>query len=184
MTTHHRLSPGFPIAPRSVGRLGIRRPVSWTARPVAPGRASLAELGAMFDPDDVLWSLSRWGWTMVAYGDRHAPDPLVAYYQMDDYVDVFATRGLAWCGAYRARIWPDQDPVSSASPGPKSATCTPSYGGCSTCAPLNAAGPTMTSLPGCARCYPIPPNAATPSARPNSHTKTLHSPPDSHHTPK
>jgi hypothetical protein len=87
-----------------------------TAGPVAPGRKSLAELGSLTDSDELLSLLPRWGWTMVAYGDRHNPDVLVAYYRMDEsapgaYVDVFVTRGAGQCGGYRARIWPHQDPV-------------------------------------------------------------------------
>lgn len=91
-------------------RLGIRRPMPVVATAVAPGRQPPVDLRE-FDPDTVLRLLPRWGWTMVAYGDRAEPDLLVAHYVMADYVDVFLTRGLTACGAYRARIWPDQDPV-------------------------------------------------------------------------
>ncbi|HEX5121579.1 MAG TPA: hypothetical protein VFW65_40885 [Pseudonocardiaceae bacterium] len=115
MTGRHRLRTPPPPAPITVGsacRLGIRQPLPCTpAGLVAPGRVSPTELGGKFDPDDVLASLPRWGWTMLAYGERSRPDLLVAYYLMGDYVDVFATRGPDRCGAYRARIWPEQDPV-------------------------------------------------------------------------
>jgi hypothetical protein len=100
----------------SVERVGIRQPVPTTAGPVASGRVSPAEFGGHPDPDELLSLLPRWGWTMTAYGQRSAPDVLVAYYRMDvgapgAYVDVFLTRGPDQCGGYRARIWPDQDPV-------------------------------------------------------------------------
>lgn len=94
MTGRHRLSPHHVAA-----------------GPVAPGRVAPAALGTPFDPDQVLAWLPRWGWTMLAYGDRNAPDLLIAHYLMGDYVDVFLTRGHDRCGAYRARIWPGQDPV-------------------------------------------------------------------------
>lgn len=77
---------------------------------VAPGREAPASPSA-FKPHQVLAKLPRWGWTMRAYGERYAPDHLIAHYVMNDYVDVFATRGPDRCGAYRARIWPDQDPI-------------------------------------------------------------------------
>ncbi|HEX5403147.1 MAG TPA: hypothetical protein VFX16_12675 [Pseudonocardiaceae bacterium] len=121
MTGHHRLSPPCPPAtPAALGgteRLGIRRPAPAPepAGPVAPGRTSPAEFGAHPDTDELLAQLPRWGWTMVAYGQRATPDVLVAHYLMNDpanaYVDVFVTRGHSQCGGYRARIWPHQDPV-------------------------------------------------------------------------
>jgi hypothetical protein len=79
------------------------------------GRRAVVELAAEwpFDSDEVLAALPRWGWTMSAYGQRHHPDLLVAHYRMDDYVDVFVSRGHDRCGAYRARLWPGQDPVDA-----------------------------------------------------------------------
>ncbi|HEX5119298.1 MAG TPA: hypothetical protein VFW65_29255 [Pseudonocardiaceae bacterium] len=127
MTGRHRLSlsalrppaaPPAPVIPGSVERWGIRRPDPGPqpAGPVAAGRTSPAELGDQPDPDELLSQLPRWGWTMVAYGERHTPDVLVAHYRMDEgtpgaYVDVFVLRGPDLCGGYRARIWPNQDPV-------------------------------------------------------------------------
>lgn len=78
-----------------------------------PSVGAPAELGAPFNAEDVLRSLPRLGWTVVAYGERYSPDLLVAYHRIEEgtYVDVFATHGPGQCGAYRARIWPHLDPV-------------------------------------------------------------------------
>lgn len=82
------------------------------AQGTTPGRQAPPDLD-QFIPDQVLRQLPGWGWTMVAYGGRTRPDPLVAHYLMPDvaYVDVLVLRGRDRCGAYRARIWPGQDPL-------------------------------------------------------------------------
>lgn len=106
----------FPVAGGTAARLGLRFPTPAVPTVVAPGRAAPPDRRG-FDPEPVLRLLPWWGWTMVAYGDRSEPDVLVAHYVMGnmigdyDYVDVFLARGVDRCAAYRARIWPGQDPL-------------------------------------------------------------------------
>ncbi|HEX5402687.1 MAG TPA: helix-turn-helix transcriptional regulator [Pseudonocardiaceae bacterium] len=64
------------------------------------------------DVDGTLAQLGRWGWRFVAYRDEVAPDPLVAHYLMRHQVDVLIIGADGRCGAYRARVWQDQDPVA------------------------------------------------------------------------
>lgn len=112
----HR-SPPVPVAEGTATRLGLRFPAPPVATVAAPGRQIPPDLG-QFIPDEALRLLPRWGWTLVGYGDRREPDVLVAHYRMPDkdfidtdYVDVLLTRGRDRCGAYRARLWPGQDPL-------------------------------------------------------------------------
>jgi hypothetical protein len=64
------------------------------------------------DVDDVLRQLPRRGFTMLAYGDRAEPDPLVAYRRLDDHVDVMVIRSARRVGVYRAAASLDEDPLT------------------------------------------------------------------------
>ncbi|HEX3591111.1 MAG TPA: hypothetical protein VHV74_15915 [Pseudonocardiaceae bacterium] len=122
-----------------------------------------------FDSDEVLAALPRWGWTMSAYGQRHHPDLLVAHYRMDDYVDVFVSRGHDRCGAYRARLWPGQDPVDAYGvtwcvTGDLSTV----LAGVLNLRPVERGWPDYDPPAELRALLPNPPSATTPSARPNS----------------
>lgn len=62
--------------------------------------------------DDVLRQLPRRGFTLLAYGDRTEPDPLVAYRRLGDHVDVLVIRGADRVGVYRAAVPADEDPLT------------------------------------------------------------------------
>lgn len=64
-----------------------------------------------FDTDEALRNLSRWGWTLIAYGDRAEPELLVAHQRYGDHVDVLIIAAEDRCAGYRAPLWPDQDPI-------------------------------------------------------------------------
>ncbi len=64
-----------------------------------------------FTVDGALARMCGWGWTFVAYRDRVVPEPLVAHFRLNDQVDVLVVDGEDRCGAYRARVRLDQDPV-------------------------------------------------------------------------
>jgi hypothetical protein len=68
---------------------------------------------AVIDTDEALRCLGRSGWTLVAYGDRAEPDCLVAWKRLDDHADVLIMDTEQRSAAYRAPLWPDQDPLDA-----------------------------------------------------------------------
>jgi hypothetical protein len=61
--------------------------------------------------DAALRELGSSGWTVVAYGDRREPECLVAWRRLEDHADVLIIASQTRCAAYRAPLWPGQDPL-------------------------------------------------------------------------
>lgn len=68
---------------------------------------------SVIDTDQALRHLGRTGWTLVAYGDRREPDWVVAWRHIEDHADVLIIASETRCAAYRAPLWPGQDPLEA-----------------------------------------------------------------------